>query len=62
MTPLACLRCRYRWLARVPNPAACARCGSAFWDTPRLPTGKHRYGHVEARRCRKAGGTRCKSK
>ena len=49
---VACLRCAYRWRPKVPVPADCARCGSAFWDHPRLPTGKHRYGHVEARRCR----------
>lgn len=30
-----CLRCGHRWLPRVPEVRMCAKCKSAWFDTPR---------------------------
>jgi predicted Zn-ribbon and HTH transcriptional regulator len=32
---LTCQRCGHAWIPRVPDVRQCARCKSAYWDTPR---------------------------
>jgi len=32
-----CLRCNKKWYRRKPEkPIVCPRCGSPYWDKPRL--------------------------
>jgi len=32
--PQACLRCNWKWLARVSIPRVCPRCKSYRWNQP----------------------------
>jgi hypothetical protein len=36
MEEVTCIRCNYKWYSRVPNPRACPRCKSFYWNIPRI--------------------------
>jgi Zn finger protein HypA/HybF involved in hydrogenase expression len=30
-----CKRCGHKWMSRKEHPILCAKCHSAYWDTPK---------------------------
>ena len=30
-----CLRCRHKWISRIPNPVCCPKCKTPLWNRPR---------------------------
>lgn len=42
-----CLRCGHKWLPRVTDPRACARCKNPYWDRPRVRVFKDKPTHDE---------------
>jgi len=41
-----CKRCGHKWMSRKEHPTVCAKCHSAYWDTPKSIKGEHYTGTI----------------